>query len=197
MPQPASPVPIAFHVAALPWKKIPRLRLEFLAHSVPHRGKCVLLPGAVRSSWVALPLRPHVWPRSCIRSPISTPKAKQGKEFTPQVLKGLGERERVRSDSLGHALRCNGSFLGHRGASPLGSQGVKAGGRRGSWNPPPPGSFLPVAPSSWKAPSQGQKDGKRPPPNPASGPGLLPPSLMQFSGKEDMLLEQLPDLEDE
>lgn len=33
----------------------------------------------------------------------------------------------------------------------MGSQGVKAGGRRGSSNPPPPGRFLPAAPSSWKA----------------------------------------------
>nr|XP_035962040.1 T-cell leukemia/lymphoma protein 1A [Halichoerus grypus] len=35
------------------------------------------------------PAAPHVWPQSCIRSPISAPKAKQGKEFTLQVLKGL------------------------------------------------------------------------------------------------------------
>ena len=75
-PQPARPLPAAFDVAALPRKKVPRLRLQFLAHSVPHRGKCVLLQGPSGHPGSPFPMSGLC---SISVPSISAPKAKKKK----------------------------------------------------------------------------------------------------------------------
>ena len=92
----------------------------------------------------------------------------------------------------GHPLRSNRSPLGCRGSGSL--SGGQSGGE-GWWEEGLLGSLAPqqVPASRSKLPGgpepgrEGWKD--------AQGSGHWSPSLMQFSGTEEMLLEQLPDPE--